>query len=124
MTNISRWFIIMGISYAVLGFMMGIWMGINQDFTHRHLHAHVNLVGWASMALFGLIYRAYPELAQGALARAHFWLAAIGTPIFMIGIPLADSETTILFAVVGSLMVLASMLVFLAVFAQGWGKTA
>lgn len=121
MANISRWFILMGVAYAILGFVMGIWMGINQDFTHRHLHAHINLVGWASMALFGLIYRAYPKLGDSALARGHFWLAALGTPIFMVGIPLANNNTTILFALVGSLMVLASMALFFVIFLQGSG---
>ena len=35
------------------------------------VHAHANLVGWASLALFGLTYRAYPALKDGRLARIH-----------------------------------------------------
>jgi cbb3-type cytochrome oxidase subunit 1 len=117
MKNIGRWFILMGISYAILGMGLGIWMGINQDFGYAHLHAHINLIGWASMALFGLIYRAFPKLVESRVAMPQFLLSAVGTPIFMVGIPLAQSETTILLAVVGSFMVLTSMVLFLVIFA-------
>jgi cbb3-type cytochrome oxidase subunit 1 len=118
MKNIDRWFILMGITYACISFVLGIWMGINQDFAHAHLHAHINLVGWVSMALFGLIYRSFPKLAESRLAMPQFLLSAVGTPIFMVGIPLAQSDTTILLAVVGSFMVLTSMALFLVIFAR------
>jgi cbb3-type cytochrome oxidase subunit 1 len=47
-------------------------MGIAHDFTLAPVHAHSNLVGWVSLALFGAIYRAFPELAVSRLARVHF----------------------------------------------------
>ena len=81
MKTIDHWFILMAIIYAILGMVLGLWMGINKDFSHTQLHAHFNLVGWASMALFGLIYRAYPDLASSRLSRLHFMLMAIGTPV-------------------------------------------
>jgi hypothetical protein len=37
--------------YLVIGVAMGIIMGDSQDFTLRPVHAHVNLVGWAILAL-------------------------------------------------------------------------
>jgi cbb3-type cytochrome oxidase subunit 1 len=50
-------------------------MGVKEDFQFVAIHTHVNLVGWASLALFGVIYRLYPELAASRLARAQFWLS-------------------------------------------------
>jgi hypothetical protein len=58
MKNVDGWFILIGLLYGAFGFAFGIWVGINERFDQAHLHAHINLVGWASMVLFGLLYRA------------------------------------------------------------------
>jgi len=116
MSGVSRTFIVMAIVYACIGVAMGIWMGINQDFTRMHLHAHNNLIGWASLAIFGVIYHVVPDLAQSKLAKLHLLLAGLGTAIFLVGLPLADAGITISLAVVGSLMVLAGTVLFLLLF--------
>ena len=117
MKNVDRWFILMGIVYAVLGMTLGLWMGINKDLTLTPLHAHLNLVGWASMAIFGLIYRGYSDVASSRLAPLHFALMTIGTPVMLAGIPVANSDGTQLPVVAGSLTVFAATLVFLVNFA-------
>jgi hypothetical protein len=38
------------------------------------VHAHLNLLGWVTMSLFALFYRAWPQAAQSRMAQAHFWL--------------------------------------------------
>ncbi|WP_165943524.1 hypothetical protein [Roseicella aquatilis] len=42
----------------VIGVTMGIAMGIAHDFHLAPVHAHLNLLGWTSLALMGLTYRA------------------------------------------------------------------
>jgi len=43
---------------AALGGMgLGIVMGISQDFTLAPAHAHLNLLGWVTMAIYGLYHR-------------------------------------------------------------------
>jgi cbb3-type cytochrome oxidase subunit 1 len=116
MKNIDRWFILIGLLYGIFGFSFGIWVGINQAFSQAHLHAHINLIGWASMLLFGLLYRAFPSLAESKLAAPHFILYNLGAIVFLAGIPLAQGGQTIALAAGGSLLVLAGMLVFLANF--------
>jgi hypothetical protein len=116
MKNVDRWFILIGLLYASFGFTFGIWVGINERFDQAHLHAHINLIGWASMALFGLIYRAFPALAESRLAAVHFILFNIGAVVFLVGIPLAQFHQSIALAAGGSLTVLAGLLVFLANF--------
>jgi cbb3-type cytochrome oxidase subunit 1 len=116
MKNIDRWFILIGLLYGIFGFGFGIWVGIQQQFDQAHLHAHINLIGFASMVLFGLLYRAFPALAESKLGTAHFLIYTIGTVLFLAGIPLAQAHQTIALAVVGSLSVLAGLLVFLANF--------
>lgn len=55
-------------------------------------HAHVNLVDWASTAVMGLVYTAYPKAGNSAMWRSGFWLYNVGLPfvllsIFMVRVP-------------------------------------
>ncbi len=70
--------------YFVLGIALGIYMGVNENFTLRPVHAHFNLLGWVSLALFGLIYQQFPQIAATKLAKVQFWMHNIGLPFQMI----------------------------------------
>jgi len=71
-------FLRIALLYTVAGMIMGIFMGVINDHSLMPAHAHIQLVGWASMALYALIYRAWPGMMTSALAKWHFWLANIG----------------------------------------------
>ena len=114
MKNVDRWFILIGLLYGTFGFAFGIWVGINERFDQAHLHAHINLVGFASMVLFGLLYRAFPALAESKLAGIHFVLFNLGAIVFLAGIPLAQAHQTVALAAGSSLLVLVAILTFLA----------
>ena len=114
MVHIDRAFITIAIFYALAGQLLGIYMGINQQFEHMHLHAHINLVGWASLALAGLIYRGYPRLAARALARWHFWIANLGALLLTAGIFLIDAAGIEAPVIAGSLLTLAATALLLA----------
>jgi cbb3-type cytochrome oxidase subunit 1 len=88
-------------------------MGIVHDFQFAPAHAHLNLVGWVSLALFGLAYRSYPELADSRIAVAHFALASVGAITFPIGIALAIAGVTVAVAIVGALVWMAAVVLFL-----------
>jgi cbb3-type cytochrome oxidase subunit 1 len=104
----------MGLLFGTFGVAFGIWMGINKRFDLAPIHARVNLVGFASMVGFGLLYRAFPALAASKLASAHFFIYKIGAILFIAGLPLAQAHQAIALAVIGSLTVLLGLLVFLA----------
>lgn len=72
--------------YFAIGVLLGMTMGIIHDFRLTSLHAHVNLLGWVSTAIFGVIYSIYPFVATTKLAKAHFWLHNLGLPVMMIGL--------------------------------------
>lgn len=76
--NYSRNFLVIGALYLIIGIGFGMYMGGSQDFTLAPVHAHINLIGFVLMTLFGLAYRLIPALAGNALAKAHFWLHQIG----------------------------------------------
>jgi hypothetical protein len=50
------------------GMIVGIVMGIRQDFTLVPVHAHLNLLGFVTMFLSALYYRVVPEAAADPLA--------------------------------------------------------
>ena len=81
MKKVDRWFIMIGLLYGTFGFAFGIWVGINERFDQAHLHAHINLVGLASLVLFGLLFRSFPALATSKLAAAHFILFNLGAVV-------------------------------------------
>lgn len=76
--NYPRIFLLTAIVYAIAGMLLGAVMHYGQTYTLIPVHSHVNGLGWLSLALFGLIHRLYPALANDPLARWHFWLANAG----------------------------------------------
>ena len=67
--------------YLVTGIAIGIYMSITQDFAIIPVHAHINLIGWVSLSLAALIYKAYPAAGASPLATAHFWLQIPALPL-------------------------------------------
>jgi hypothetical protein len=62
---------------------MGIGMSAAHDFQLAPIHAHLNLVGFVALSIFGLTYKAYPALARSRLAaasRALEWSARLCSP--------------------------------------------
>jgi len=76
MDRIDIKFMALGAAMLVVGVAMGIYMGIVHDFQLSPVHAHVNLVGWVSLSLFGIVYKLFPELQARRMAKLHFMLAA------------------------------------------------
>jgi hypothetical protein len=60
---------------------MGIAMGMSHDFLLRPVHAHVNLLGFAVLAVAAFVFYAFPDLARTWLATAWFWLYNIAMPV-------------------------------------------
>lgn len=84
------WFLRIAVLYILFGVIFGLVIGIAGKLGFANVHAHVNLLGWATLALSGLIYTAYPSAGNTKLAVAHFWLQNIGLPIFVAGLFIID----------------------------------
>jgi hypothetical protein len=99
---------------AIAGMIWGIVMGISQDHSTLPAHAHLNLLGWVSLFLFGIYYHLHPGVDRGALALWQVWIWIAGTIILTIGVGLVHSGHEIgdPIAAVSSLLVLADMLLF------------
>jgi hypothetical protein len=72
--------------YMVIGLGMGIFMAMSQDHRLASVHSHLTLLGWATMALTGLVYIVVPASATGALAALHFWLHNLGLPLMLVSL--------------------------------------
>lgn len=96
---------------------LGIYMGIGQDFTLAPAHAHMNLLGWVTLAAFGLLHRAYPALSKSRIALPQMVLALfanIAMPIGLGAYLLTNVGEPLLIA--GSLGVILATLLFAIMF--------
>jgi cbb3-type cytochrome oxidase subunit 1 len=91
--NISRNFLVAGSVYLIAGILLGSYMGGSGDHSLAPVHAHINLLGFTLMTVFGLAYRLMPQLAQGWMAKAHFWLHQVGALALLTGLALMMTET-------------------------------
>lgn len=114
MQRLDTKFLFLASIMLCVGVTMGIMMAGSQDFTLMPVHAHANLVGWASCALFGLAYRAYPELQARWAAKLHFALAAPAALVFPIGIYLAITYHSEGLVIAASMAWAAGALLFMA----------
>jgi len=113
MKRIDLYFLLLATVLLLVGAGLGIRMGISQDFQLAPVHAHINLVGWASLALFGLTYRAYPQLAERPIAMFHFIVSATAAILLPVGIGFAILRSQPALAIVGAMLWVAGVLLFL-----------
>lgn len=90
--NIARLYLLIGSLYLLVGVFLGMYMGGAQDFTLAPVHAHINLLGFTLMTVFGLAYRVMPNLAANGLALAHFWLHQAGALVLLVGLALLMTQ--------------------------------
>lgn len=76
----------LAVIYLVAGMSLGIGMGIAEDHTLRGVHAHINLLGWATLALSAIIFHLFPDLARTRLAAIWFWVYNLALPVAMISL--------------------------------------
>lgn len=104
----------LAILYLIVGIGIGIMMGATKDFTLRPVHAHINLLGWTTMALAGLTYSVFPEVGLSKLAKVHFWLANVSMPVMALslGLVLTGTQQAVPALVASEFIAAAGVLVF------------
>jgi hypothetical protein len=93
----------------------GIQMGMAGDLTLAPAHAHLNLVGWTSLALMGGFYALAGDRAPRQLGWINYGLSAAAVPVMIPSLALLLSTTNKPNAgvIIGSLLALAGMASFL-----------
>jgi hypothetical protein len=104
----------MAVLCIIAGMLWGLHMAISQDHSAFPAHAHLNLLGWVSLFLFGIYYRLHPALEHDKRAHMQVWSWLVGTVVMAIGVGLVHTGTTAAepLAAIGSLIVFASILLF------------
>jgi len=112
--RLARLWILIAVCYLIVGVSFGIGMAAMQKFEFAPVHAHINLLGWASMALVGLIYDRFPKAGGSRLGVIHFWSFNLLSPVLIAGLifMFAGHPEMEPVMVVGSLGILASLIVF------------
>ena len=119
MKGVSLWFMLLAVVSVILGMVWGIQMSATHDHTLSPAHAHLNLLGWVSFAIFAFYYRLVPAAAEGVLPKLHLALALAGLVAIVPGIVMAITERGETLAKIGSVLSLLSMVVFLVVVVRG-----
>ena len=108
MRDIAFVFFLAAVLCVTGGMIWGLQMAASNDHSMVGAHAHLNLVGWATMALFAIYYRLTPQAAGGWLPRIHAAAAILGVGIMVPGIALATTGGSPGLAIVGTFLVFAS----------------
>jgi hypothetical protein len=100
--------------FVIAGMIWGLQMAISNDHSAFPAHAHLNLLGWVSLFLFGIYYHLHPSLDRSRLALIQVWVWIAGTTIMAVGVGLVHTghEAGDPIAAVGAFIVLADMLSF------------
>jgi len=100
---------------GLIGIGLGICIGIRDDLMLMQTHAHLNLLGFVTMFLSALYYRAVPTAALTKLARWQAIVSVVGTAAFPAGIAcmvLGGGDYAGAIVVAGAGTVLLSMALF------------
>ncbi len=113
------------VSLGLIGIVLGIVMGIRQDFVLMPAHAHLNLLGFVTMFLSALYYRVVPEAGASGLARYQAIVSVAGAVVFPIGIAcvlLGGHDRFEPVVVAGALTVLLGMALFAVIVFRTCGQ--
>jgi drug/metabolite transporter (DMT)-like permease len=99
---------------VLTGMGWGIMMAISDDHTTMPAHAHLNLLGWVSLFLFGIFYHLHPTLDSQRSALVQVWTWIIATVVLAIGVAMVHTGRRLgdPIAAVASIVLLLDMVLF------------
>ncbi|TIS54196.1 hypothetical protein [Mesorhizobium sp.] len=114
MPKVSELFFKTATVFLMLGIAAGLQMAISGDHGAFPAHAHINLVGWVTSAIFGGYYALNPEKAGRRIAMIHYGVYTLGLVVMSPALYLMLHGNPALEPIVafGSLIVAAGVLIF------------
>jgi drug/metabolite transporter (DMT)-like permease len=92
----SRWpyvFFATATLFILIGVNWGLYMSITHDFTTSPGHAHLNLLGWLSLAVMGTYYAVLGRDTPNWIVAANYALNTLGVACMASGLALVLSQT-------------------------------
>ena len=83
MPQVSQLFFKAAILFLLVGICMGLQMSISGNHNVIGAHAHTNLLGWVTSALFGTYYALNKEKAAQRLAMIQFGVYTLGVVVMV-----------------------------------------
>lgn len=114
MPKISELFFRSAILFLIVGIGLGLQMSISQNFNVVGAHAHINLLGWVTSALFGGYYALNPAKATGLVPLVQYWVYTVGVAVMAISLYMLLTGNTSVEPIVAisSLVTFAGVLLF------------
>jgi len=116
MPRVSATFFAFGALCVLVGMLWGMEMGATDNFVVAPAHAHLNLLCWVTMALYGTFYALTAKTMSPRLAWANFFFSAAGGVILIptLAIFLAKGDKAMLpLMIVGEVLTVLGLLTFL-----------
>ncbi|KQV32118.1 hypothetical protein ASC97_00515 [Rhizobium sp. Root1203] len=83
MPRIAQLYFKTAILFLIVGIGMGLNMAISQDHSVIGAHAHCNLLGWVTMAIFGGYHALNPRKAERRLAMIQYYVYTAGVVLMV-----------------------------------------
>jgi len=119
--NRSRWphaFFASAALYAMIGVSWGLVMGMTENHATYSAHAHLNLLGWLSLAMMGVFYATLGQDVSEKVKAANFAISNLGVMLMIPGLFLYLGQAGPP-AVFGPMISVGSLLVVLGFFVFG-----
>jgi drug/metabolite transporter (DMT)-like permease len=83
MPRIAELYFKTAIVFLIAGIGIGLNMAISKDHTVTGAHAHANLLGWVTMALFGGYHALNPKKAERRIAMIQYCIYTAGVAVMI-----------------------------------------
>jgi len=118
MQRLDRNYILIGLCWVIVGMIFGAWLGASHHNNFANSHAHLNLLGFVTSVLFGMLYWAFPAMAKSRAAMWQFVIYELGVVILVIGKIMVDNDgSETMFLQVGSVLAIVGAAMMLWLFA-------
>lgn len=81
MPKIAHWYFRTAICFLIAGILIGLHMSMTQNHAAVGAHAHINLLGWVTMGLFGAFHALNPHGAGTRLAKLQYGIYTGGVVV-------------------------------------------
>lgn len=100
--------------FLLVGMSWGLQMAIVDNHAAYPAHAHLTLLGFVALFLFGIFYRLNPAVEASRLAMPQVWVWILSTIVLSIGVALVQTGNKIgeSIAAIGSSVVFADAILF------------
>lgn len=121
MPRIAKLYFRTAIIFLIIGISMGLNMAISQDHSAIGAHAHANLLGWVTMAIFGGYHALNPAKAERRIAMIQYVVYTAGVALMVPALYLMLTGHPEMEPVVGiaSLITFAGVLLFAVIIFSG-----